>query len=114
MYNLFEIRALSLFNRPDILPVMGVNSPRELYICVLVCVLKGGGASLPWERVMTVALIENHYKQLKQIKEKMPILKSSEAKDEQYISVPFNKSFFVLSLSASQHDTSHKNVRTWR
>lgn len=43
----------------------------ELYcMCVCVCVLKDGGASLPWERVMTVPLIENHYKQLKQIKEK--------------------------------------------
>ena len=35
---------------------------REWMVCM--CVLKGGGALLPRERVMTVPLIENHYKQL--------------------------------------------------
>lgn len=70
IYECFNKYALHLFHWPNILLVTGMNC-----LCVssrgYVCLVKGGGTSLPWERVVPVPQIENHYKQLKHIKEKM-------------------------------------------
>lgn len=63
MYDRAETFPRALCNLHGILLVMGMNSQYELNgVSVCVCVTKGGSASLPREKVMTVALKENHYK----------------------------------------------------